>query len=88
MAKKQETYQDVEPGYDPSDLFMYDWMFHFNPYTKQWAAIPKDLKYEYWEDYHHPQIIRSKSINTLIELLHKTKGDVEKLEKLVNARNK
>ena len=65
------------------NLHLYDWMFHYNPYTKKWAAIPKDLKNEYFTNYKHPRIIRSSSIDTLVELLIKTEGDPKKLDKLV-----
>jgi len=67
-------------------IYLYDWLFHYNPYTKKWAAFPKDLKNEYFINYNHPSVIRSSSINTLIELLQRTEGDTDKLEKLANKK--
>ena len=60
------------------DIF-YDWVFHFNPFTKQWAAIPRNLYNQYWDNYELEGVIKSKSIKTLIEILERTEGvDVEK----------
>ena len=53
----------------------YNWVFHFNPYTKKWAAIPRDLYTQYWDEYELEGVIRSKSIDTLIEIIEKTEGE-------------
>jgi len=59
--------------------YLYDWVFHYNPYSNQWAAIPRDLYNQYWDDYELEGVIRSSSYNTLLEILHKTEGnDIEK----------
>ncbi len=58
---------------------LYDWVFHYNPYTKQWAAIPRDLYTKYWDNYNLEGIIRSSSHKTLLEIIERTEGvDVEK----------
>jgi len=67
-------------------LYLYDWVFHFNPYSDEWSAIPKKLYSEYLNNKKHPEIIRSKKVNTLIEILNKTKGDPEEIEKLVRGK--
>jgi hypothetical protein len=59
-----------------------NWVFHYNTYTSQWAAIPRDLYNEYWSDYSIPEILRSSNIETLISLVSKHKGDVDKLKEL------
>lgn len=56
--------------------YLNDWVFHFNPYTEMWAAIPRDEYQTYWSDYNNANILRSKHLNTLVDLLHKSKGDV------------
>lgn len=63
---------------------LYNYVFHFNPYTNQWAAIPRELYNEYWNDYKLPGIIRSSSHSTLVEIILKTKGSADLLENLVN----
>lgn len=58
---------------------LYDWVFHFNPYTNQWAAIPKNSYNDYWNEHESECIIRSTSFNTILEILYKTEGeDIEK----------
>lgn len=86
--KKQETYQDLEKIYDNSLAYLEDWVFHFNSFTNQWAAIPRDSYTEYWSDYKHPSVLRSKHLNTLLDLLHKTKGDVEVIDQLTRGEIK
>lgn len=59
--------------------YLYDWVFHYNPYTKNWAAIPRDLYTQYWDNYNLEGVIRSSSHKTLLEILQKTEGvDIEK----------
>lgn len=79
----QEVYQDLESIYKSNDqLYLVNWVFHFNPYSNTWVAIPRDKYNEYWDNYNHPDILRSSSINTLLELLHRSKGDRSLIEKL------
>ena len=80
MANKEKT----EPQDD--QLYMYDWVFHFNPYSEEWSAIPKKLYYEYWNNKKHPDILRSKKVTTLLEILYKAKGDVDEIQKLVSGK--
>jgi hypothetical protein len=86
--KKQKTYQDLEKVYDNSLSYLEDWVFHFNSFTNQWAAIPRDSYTEYWSDYKHPNVLKSKHLNTLLDLLHKTKGDAEMIEELTRGEVK
>lgn len=90
MAIHNEVYTDYEgfgfynepsPGHEP-DTSLYHFVFHFNAYSGLWAAIPRDVYQQYWSDRNIPGVISSRSIETLIALLHKTKGDPEKIEKL------
>lgn len=63
--------------------YLYDWVFHFNPYTKQWAAVPRETYSEYWNDANHPNVIRSKKFETLLDILYKSNGNVEEfIEKI------
>ena len=63
--------------------YLYDWVFHFNHLTNTWAAIPRDLYKQYWDNYNLPGVIRSSKIETLLELLHKSKGDIDLLNEIV-----
>lgn len=83
--KTNSTYQDFEPGYTATENeFMQDWVFHYNAYTKTWAAIPRELYVQYWSNASLKGILRSNSIDTLIEILYKTKGDESKMKKLIS----
>jgi hypothetical protein len=58
---------------------LHNWVFNFNPYTKQWAAIPREIYNEYWNNFDVEGIIKSSSFTTLLEIVNKTEGvDVEK----------
>lgn len=81
----QETYQDYEPNYDLiGNAFMYNWVFHFNPYTELWIAIHRNDYMQYWDKLYCARCIKSKNISDLKDLLYKTKGDVDEIEKIVN----
>lgn len=60
---------------------LYNWVFHYNHYTKMWAAIPRERYNDYWagDDF---GIIRSSSIDTLIELTRKVSYDPQFLDKI------
>lgn len=59
-----------------------NWVFHYNTYTSKWAAIPRELYSEYWSDLELPGVLRSSKIETLISLINKYDGDVDKLKEL------
>jgi hypothetical protein len=85
----QEVYTDYEIKEfaavpDVKHEFMHDWIFHFNPYTELWNAIPRNLYNAYWSNYEIKGILRSKDINTLLYLLHRGKGDIDAVHKFIN----
>lgn len=58
---------------------LHNWVFNFNPYTQKWAAIPREMYNEYWNNSEASGIIKSSSFPTLLEIVSKTEGiDVEK----------
>jgi hypothetical protein len=77
-----ETYQDYEHSKDDMS-YLYDWVFHYNHYNNIWSAIPRDVYKQYWDKYDLPGVIRSSKIETLLELLHKSKGDIDLLNEIV-----
>ncbi len=62
--------------------YLQNWVFVFNPFKQLWNAVPREYYNDYWNDNKHPDVIRSSSIKTLLEVLHKTQGDKAKLNKL------
>ncbi len=86
---KQETYQDVEPFYTPHELsYLEDWVFHFNSISEEWAAIPRETYSEYWNNYKHSDVLRSKHLNTILDLLHKSKGNKDIIEDITRGQVK
>ena len=66
------------------NAFMYDWVFHYNPFTELWTAIYRDDYNAYWNEHNCKRCLRSKNISDLKELLYQLKGDVDEVEKLIN----
>jgi hypothetical protein len=52
---------------------VYNYVFHFNPSAKVWTAIPRDEYLAYWNRSIKDVdgVLRSKDINTLVELVDK-----------------
>jgi hypothetical protein len=59
-----------------------NWVIHYNVYTDQFEAATRD---SYTKLFSGPRedLLRSSSIQTLIEIIEKTNGDKKKLKKLV-----
>lgn len=85
---KQEVYTDYENTNqevpEVKNEFMQDWVFHFNPYTSLWNAIPRHLYNGYWSNYDIKGILRSTDINTLMYLLYRGKGDINQVHKITD----
>jgi hypothetical protein len=62
---------------------LYDWLFHYNPYTKVWNAFRRDDSSQYFNG-ELENVLSSKNYNTLIDIIHKTGGDAKKIKKLIN----
>jgi hypothetical protein len=64
--------------------YLHDWVFHYNTYTNEWAAVPRETYNAYWSDRNAHGVIRSNELNTLLEMLHKTDGDISKISEHFN----
>jgi hypothetical protein len=78
-----ETYQDYEFMKDGMS-YLYDWVFHYNHYNQVWSAVPRDKYTEYWDRHDHPDVLRSSQLATLLELLHKSRGDIDIIEEIID----
>ena len=86
---KQEVYQDVEPFYEPKELaYLEDWVFHYNSFRNEWNAVPRETYSEYWNNYKNAGVLRSKHLNTLLDLLHKSKGNTDIIEDITRGQIK
>jgi hypothetical protein len=70
---KQNTYQDYENVYPNSEEndCLFNWIFHYNPISKVWNAIPRDKYNDYWNNINCDDIIKSTQISTLVDLIIK-----------------
>lgn len=58
---------------------IHDYVFHYSQYTNLWNAIPRELYLEYWTQNDVKGILKSKEMDTLIELINKGEEFIEKL---------
>ncbi|GEM_PF-2527618 len=63
------------------DMWLYNWVFHFNPYTGYWNAVRRE-DYTNLFSNQNEDVLRSKDINTLLILIRKTNGDKSKLKSI------
>jgi hypothetical protein len=52
---------------------LYNYVFHYNHFTGLWSAIPRSKYQSYWDNQKDKEILQSKELKTLMELI--TKGD-------------
>lgn len=50
---------------------IYDYVFHFNPHTELWYAIPRDSYLEYWSNRETKGVLKSRDVNALAQLVSK-----------------
>ena len=62
---------------------LYGWLFTYNPHTENWRTCKRE---DYLKFFSSPEteFIRSKNLNTLIEIIIKTQGDEDKIKKLIS----
>lgn len=63
--------------------YLNNWVFHFNPFTDTWYAIPRDHYLEFWSNPTSDNVLRSSNINTLLDILHKVKGDTSLVKSVI-----
>jgi len=47
------------------------YLFHYNPYTKFWAAFPRECMNDYFNGVDNSKIVKNKNPQTLIKFLIK-----------------
>jgi len=56
---------------------IYNYVFHYNPHTELWYAIPRDTYLLYWNNKDADGVLKSKSIDTLIDIISKGKEFID-----------
>lgn len=60
-----------------------DWVFHYNSFDGTWGAAKRENQTDLFNDRKSKNVLSSKNIKDLIELINKTNGDENKLKRLV-----
>jgi hypothetical protein len=61
---------------------LHNYVFHYNQYTNLWNAIPRDLYNQYWSNRKLKQVLSSKDLDTLLELINRISTDEDFLSKI------
>jgi len=59
------------------------WVIHKNAYTGTYNAVKREDFNLLFNDVNNPKVLKSKSFNTLEEIINKTDGDEEKIKNLL-----
>jgi hypothetical protein len=62
--------------------YLYDWLFHYNHYKKLWSAFRREDSNAYFNG-ELQDVLSAKKQSLLVEIILKTKGDVELIRKYV-----
>ena len=66
------------------DNYLYDWVFRYNKYTKNWCAANRDNYNDLFSKENSNNVLKSSSIETLIELIDKIEGDINNIDSILN----
>lgn len=61
---------------------LYNWVFHFNPYTEKWSAAKRE-NYTHLFSGNTDKTLSSNHIDTLIKIIRKTDGNDIKIKKML-----
>ena len=77
-----EVYTDMEAIKPDNKAVLYNYLFHYNHLTGLWSAIHRDSYLNYWSNYETTGVLRSKSMQTLMDILQRTNGDPALIDQL------
>ena len=60
-----------------------DWVFHYNSFDSTWGAAKRENQTDLFNNRKSKNVLSSKNIKDLIELINKTNGDESKIKRLV-----
>lgn len=67
---------------EPLNLFLFNWLFHFNEYNNMWYAFKREDHTAYFND-GDCFFIKSKNISVLTEIITRAQGDKEKIKDVI-----
>ena len=63
---------------------LYGWLFTYNIYSKVWMATISKFSNDLTNNFNSPNVIKSSSIKTLIEVITKFEGNITKVAAFIN----
>jgi hypothetical protein len=64
--------------------YLYDWIFRYNSYTKNWYATDRSNYNHLFSKENSEKVLKSSSIETLIEIISKIEGDINNIDQILN----
>jgi hypothetical protein len=64
------------------DLFLYNWLFHYNSYEQTWYAFTREDHNNYFNN-GDCFTIKSKNVSVLVELITRAKGKKEQIQSVI-----
>jgi hypothetical protein len=64
--------------------YLYDWIFRYNEYTKNWCAVGRSNYGDLFSKEDSNRVLKSSSIETLIEVINKIEGDINNIDSILN----
>lgn len=86
LPEHNEGFGSYKATENDVENYLYNWVFYFDSFNDLWSAIPRNLYNEYWNNSDIDGVIRSKSINTLTEIINKTKGNIKEIERYIDGK--
>ena len=62
---------------------LHNFIFHYNSITKNWEVVNRDDYHLLFSDNNNNKVLKSKSFDTLRELIIRTNGDQDKINELL-----
>ncbi len=56
------------------------WVYSYNPFSQEWRACKREHYLELFSNNDSKNVLKSIKIDTLIEIVNKTNGDLSKLK--------
>ncbi len=60
--------------------YQQQWLYHFSPYEGIWKACKREHYLELFSNNNSKNVLKSSKIDTLVEIVNKTNGDLTKLK--------
>jgi hypothetical protein len=64
---------------------LYGWIFVYFPYEDRWKATNRDNYFKLWNEGKQEEVLESRSINSLQELIIKGRGDLKVILQIKNS---